>query len=413
VQPLCIPPSLRGWTFEDQTICRHCAWPVGAVSVLLAVIAAATLDIATIQVLIGLTAIGGSLLCGMVFLKVRKAAAGVRRAAVTAGERQQLLDVVDLAAIMVRDLNGTIRFWSEGCSRLYGWTAEQAIGQPAHALLRTAFQVPLQDIEAALLRDGAWSGELQQHTRDGAAITVAVHKALSRGPDGIANAVMENVTETTALHQAESTVPENEARLRLVQQVGGVAYSDRLLAKPTALISDVCVRLYGLPPGKTELSPAEWHALVHPADRDRFRRAGMRGLVRHGGSVTSDFRICRPDGSVRWVTMRAEAFLGQDKRPVRIVSAQHDITEIVAAREVLLARQEELEQRVALRTNALAAAEARFHGIFDSQFHFVAMVGERAALVAADDFTLIRKPVSARVLAAHIEAGLEATKPPH
>jgi PAS domain S-box-containing protein len=54
----------------------------------------------------------------------------------TEARQRELLATLDLGAFMARDLDGTIRFWSKGCERLYGWTAEEAIGQPAHALLR-------------------------------------------------------------------------------------------------------------------------------------------------------------------------------------------------------------------------------------------------------------------------------------
>jgi integrase len=45
-----------------------------------------------------------------------------------AGEGPRPLEMAEHAAIMVCDFDGTIRFWSEGCRRLYGWSAVQAIG---------------------------------------------------------------------------------------------------------------------------------------------------------------------------------------------------------------------------------------------------------------------------------------------
>ena len=60
------------------------------------------------------------------------------------------------------------------------------------------------------------------------------------------------------------------------------------------------------------------------------------------GRLATEFRIQRADGAVRWISIRAEAFLGPDGRPNRIVSAQQDITELVATRETLAVRNEEL-----------------------------------------------------------------------
>jgi PAS domain S-box-containing protein len=77
---------------------------------------------------------------------------------------------------------------------------------------------------------------------------------------------------------------------------------------------------------------------------------------------------------VRWIFLRNEAFPGPDGEPLRIITAQQDITELVTAREALAVRQQELEQRVAERTAALAEAEGRFRGIFDSQFQYISLL---------------------------------------
>jgi PAS domain S-box-containing protein len=94
---------------------------------------------------------------------------------------------------LVRDVDGTIRFWSQGCVGLFGWTAEQAIGQSADELLRTIFPVPPEEIKAVLLHDREWRGKLRHHTREGAEVVVAVRKVMRRQADG-SLAIMEHVT---------------------------------------------------------------------------------------------------------------------------------------------------------------------------------------------------------------------------
>ena len=79
---------------------------------------------------------------------------------------------------MVRDLDGRIRFWSRGAERLYGWSREEALGEVSHRLLATAFPKPLVDIQAELLREGHWQGELRHRARNGQAVHVASHWAL-------------------------------------------------------------------------------------------------------------------------------------------------------------------------------------------------------------------------------------------
>jgi PAS domain S-box-containing protein len=456
------------------------------------------------HLVLGLVSCGaaGVAMGGIALTRLIAGRTAARQAAAAAAERQRLIERMDLAAILVRDFDGPIRAWTRGCQRLYGWTAEQAVGQSSHALLNTVSPTPLAEIEAALMRDRTWTGELHQRTQDGREVIVAAHKMMLREADGRLT-VMESVTDITALRQAqtalrdsqaelgsvfdtaaecivvaqadgritsvnraalrifgyetaeellgrdlgvlmpaaeamrhgayvaahrggapprvigvpgrelvairhngsefpielsvssfvrdgrryltgiirditarkqaEATLRESEARLRLVQAVGGIASVDRPLPDGEALVSGEFARIYGLPAGQNHLSAAESLALVHPDDRARIKlEAG--DAYQTGGRFDTEFRICRSDGTLRWVAMHAEVLLGEDGKPNRVISAQRDITDIVTAREEQASRAAELERHVNERTAELAKAEARFRAIFDSQFQFIGLL---------------------------------------
>jgi PAS domain S-box-containing protein len=101
---------------------------------------------------------------------------------VTLREQSHLLDLAN-DAIFVRSLDGAVSYWNEGAERLYGWTKQEALGSRLTALLRTEFPVPLEDIKAALIRDGSWEGEIVHTRRDGRRITVASRWILWRDQD--------------------------------------------------------------------------------------------------------------------------------------------------------------------------------------------------------------------------------------
>ena len=126
---------------------------------------------------------------------------------------RDLVTTLDLATILSRDLDGTIRFWSRGCERLYGWTQEQAVGQSCQHLLRTQFPVPLQEIEQHLLQAGEWRGDLVHRHKDGTPMVVAVHKALKRDSDGRPHSVVESLVDVTALREAQDILRDINQRL--------------------------------------------------------------------------------------------------------------------------------------------------------------------------------------------------------
>ncbi len=129
---------------------------------------------------------------------------------------RDLLATLDLGAFMARDPDGTIRFWSAGCERLFGWTAAEAVGRIARDLLGTIFPAPPAEIAATLERDGEWSGDLRHRTRDGREVVAAVYKVLRRDAAGRPAGVLECVIDVTAQRRAEAALAESEARLRSV-----------------------------------------------------------------------------------------------------------------------------------------------------------------------------------------------------
>ena len=116
------------------------------------------------------------------------------------------MGTLDLAAILVRELSGTIHFWSRGCAGLYGWSREEAVGRVSHDLLQTQFPVPLALIEQTLLTQGEWKGDLVHRRRDGSLIIAAAHKALRRDFGGHPHRVMESLVDVTALREAQETL---------------------------------------------------------------------------------------------------------------------------------------------------------------------------------------------------------------
>ena len=108
---------------------------------------------------------------------------------------------------------------------------------------------------------------------------------------------------------------------------------------------------------------------VHPEDRDRlaeYLRAQRSGT----GHSTLDFRIVRPDGGVRWVTVESELVLDDARRPVSVVHAIKDVTNLWAAEN----REREAKARFdAIRRRLEQAVETMEHGfaLFDREGNLI------------------------------------------
>ncbi len=128
-------------------------------------------------------------------------------------ERARLLDLSH-EAIFVRDAHDRITYWNKGAEEMYGYTAEEALGQKPRELLRTEFPLPVETVFESLKRDGRWSGEIVHTRKDGQKITVATRWALDRDAQGSVDAVLEINSDITAHKQTIEALAASEQSVR-------------------------------------------------------------------------------------------------------------------------------------------------------------------------------------------------------
>ena len=105
---------------------------------------------------------------------------GSKRAAEALQQQANLLEQAHDAILVWEFPRTAIIYWNRGAEQLYGYSREEAIGRPSHELLHTEHPMATSDFEAALERDGEWTGELTHTTRDGRKIIVESRHVLMR-----------------------------------------------------------------------------------------------------------------------------------------------------------------------------------------------------------------------------------------
>ncbi len=120
----------------------------------------------------------------------------------TMREQAEMLDLArDAIAIRGYD-DRVITYWNKGAERLYGWTANEAIGQPVDFLYdgRGDNEAAKQTLEAS----GEFQGEVHQIARDGRSVTVNVRANVIRNSDGTPRSVLSIGTDITEHKKLES-----------------------------------------------------------------------------------------------------------------------------------------------------------------------------------------------------------------
>jgi len=118
-------------------------------------------------------------------------------------EQAALLDIAT-DAILVRDLEGHILFWNQGAERLYGWKADEAIGQKVSELLYKPASLQFQAAQKQLINTGEWYGELNHVTGEGKAVVVSSRWTLMRDKRGQPNSILVVSTDITEKKQLEA-----------------------------------------------------------------------------------------------------------------------------------------------------------------------------------------------------------------
>ena len=101
-------------------------------------------------------------------------------------------------------------------------------------------------------------------------------------------------------------------------------------------------RLFGLTPASSPRTLEEFVARVHPDDRAAVIAQCDR-CAREGLDFELEFRIVRPDGTVRWIAERGRSGLDAEGRPLYMTGACVDVTDRKAAENSLSHKRRILE----------------------------------------------------------------------
>jgi PAS domain S-box-containing protein len=100
-------------------------------------------------------------------------------------------DKQPLEAMIVRDEDGTIRYWSKEAQLIYGWTPQEVLGARTHTLFKTKFPTSLTRIEKEAREKLSWKGQLTHRRRDGSLVTVHSRWNIQRNPQNNSLTVIE------------------------------------------------------------------------------------------------------------------------------------------------------------------------------------------------------------------------------
>lgn len=237
-----------------------------------------------------------------------------------------LLDISN-EAVFALDTDGVILYWNKAAEQMYGYSSQEAVGRVSHVLLKT-----VHPIDSLNTNDKAGGREAEHTTKDGRKLEVETYKQIITDASG-QSMMLETNRDITDRKMAERALQKSEQHHRLAAV--GAALGTYIYNFETGEDdwSPELYAIWGLKPGgdRGELDDDRLYKAMHPDDRQTFVEKRAKANDPQGPGVFDvNFRVVRPDGSIRWIHVRGLTTfqgVGEDRHPVYSAGTAMDITE--------------------------------------------------------------------------------------
>lgn len=125
---------------------------------------------------------------------------------------------------------------------------------------------------------------------------------------------------------AEIALQKSEERFReIANTIPQMFFVRSLNPDRYAYISPAYETIWGRSQDELLQNPWVWMEAIHPDDRD-YVQASMASQM-EGNNVRRDYRIVRPDGTIRWLSAEVTVIRDPDGKPLRFIGLAEDITD--------------------------------------------------------------------------------------
>jgi PAS domain S-box-containing protein len=250
-------------------------------------------------------------------------------------------------AIFVSDPEDRITDWLPGAEAVYGWSAEEALGQPSSIVFTPEDRAAgASEREAETARREGRAANVRWHLRkDGTRVFIEGSVTALYRETGEVSCFVKIGQNVTARRESDEALRKSEARFSQF----AASSADGLWIRDAATLameyaSPAVRTIYGCDPEALLGDVERWVALIVPEDRDIARKHLEQAQT--GEAVTHEFRIVRcSDGERRWIRDTTFPLVDEHGGVERLGGIAEDVTEakLAATRQEVLVN--ELQHR--------------------------------------------------------------------
>lgn len=318
-------------------------------------------------------------------------------------------------AIYVTDISGIVTDWNKGAEKLYGYTANEIIGQSIFVLIPLErSSICAQVMKKVQQGNSLGHSETVRRKKDGELVAVSITASPVFTTEGNVVGLSAIERDITERKRQETILRNSEERLRLAAQVGKMFAYEWDAATDLIIRSEESSNILGIDQS-VRFTREQALGRIHPEDRETVV-AAMGALTPENPVLKVSYRIIRPDDTEIWVERNSIAHFGEEGRILRSVGMVVDITERKRAEAALssarlrsieaqeqertrIARElhDDIGQRLALLTIELDQLYADADGLPAKARERLEHLARQSAEIASDTQSLSHELHSARL----------------
>lgn len=207
----------------------------------------------------------------------------------------------------------------------YGARPDELCGQPWRELVATADHPALDQAYLKMRQTGSAELELRCRRRDGQEAFAQLTLAEVYDAQHVFAGHFVFAKDITRRKRAEEALRRREELFRLLtDNISDVFWITGTEVGQVTYASPSYRETWGRDPAELQTNPHAWLEAVHPDDRHLFGPNSFR--EGKGGSKEYEFRIVRPDGSLRWLRIRGFPIRGEDGQITGVAGLCQDVT---------------------------------------------------------------------------------------